>query len=157
MWYIYYLGSAMLTWFMHWYQYVYLIKTFHQSHKLLDIKIKLLHSMYSHYLFNINCGVYFEVEIYLDGLLKRVTIHKTLVVNDLKTMGRHFGWILHVLYSILYKECQSIIYYNTNVANYYNIYVYNVHNNSPLLAHLTKFFTLHGHKSLNTKFIWMAI
>ena len=100
---------------MHWYQCIYLIITFQKSLKLFDIKVKLLHSMYSQHQLNINCGMYFKVQIYLDGLLMLVTSHKNLVVDNLRTMIRHFGWVFNIPYSIMYKECQSTIYYNTNV------------------------------------------
>ena len=38
------------------------------------------------------------------------------------------------------------------MCNYYNIYVYNMHDYSKI-AHLTEFFAITGHKSLNTNTI----
>ena len=105
-------------------RYTYALISVHLSHynipkipqTVWGIKVKLLHSMYSQHQLNINCGMYFKVQIYLDGLLMLVTSHKNLVVDNLRTMRRHFGWVFNIPYSIIYKEYQSIIYYNTNVA-----------------------------------------
>ena len=46
-------GSGMLTRYTHWYQCIYLVKTFHKSLKLFDDKMKLLHSIYSRHQLNI--------------------------------------------------------------------------------------------------------
>ena len=108
-----------------WYLCVYLVKTFH---KPFDGKMKLLRSIYSHQQLNIDCGFSFKVEFYLEGLLKPVTSHKNLVADDLRTIGRHFGWVFNILYLILYKEYQSIIYYDTNVTIIIFMCICNVHN-----------------------------
>ena len=56
-----------------------------------------------------------KVEVYFEGLLKSINSHKDLVGDVLRTIGRHFGWVFNILYSILYNKHQSIIHYDTNV------------------------------------------
>ena len=54
-------------------------------------------------------GFNFEVEVYFEGLLKPINSNKNLVAEDWRPIGRYFGWVFSILYSILYKECLSII------------------------------------------------
>ena len=38
----------------------------------------------------------FKVEIYLERLLNPITSHKNLVTDNLRTTGRHFGWVFNI-------------------------------------------------------------
>ena len=49
------------------------------------------------------------------GFTEPVNSHTNLVAYNLRITRRHIGWVFNILYSILYKECQSLIYHNTNV------------------------------------------
>ena len=74
--------TCQLIRYAHWYQCLYLVKTFHKSLKLFDPKMKLLHSIYSHHQLNTDYGFLFQVEVYFEGLLKFIISDKNLLAED---------------------------------------------------------------------------
>ena len=89
--------------YTHWYQCIYLVRTFHKSFKLFDGKMKLLHSIYSHHQLYINCGFNLKLTFILMTYWSLLLVIKNSS-RQLKDIRKEFGWVFNTLYSILYKE-----------------------------------------------------